>query len=451
MSDAFEYWERSNGPVIRGYSDKNASSITIPGTLNGKRIRSIEEKAFADMHDLRKVRFENPFSRISIAASAFHNCRNLTDIVFPYHYNNEFCRFRITPIGLEAEAQKNRLSDDVPCRSYKESQHWLMDAFDTDHLKLEPGFTGLWYNACSCTKGLKEIDLPSTINDIKPGAFKDAAQLEKIVIPDTVREIQDETFYGCTSLKEIILPKYLKKIGSFAFENCSSLESLVIPDGVTTLEGRSLSGCAALKKLTLGKDVRKLDYFALGGCASLRDISLSPGNGHFLSNELGLFSPDGKILYAAFSPDSDVYHVPDGVTEIATSAFGVNQHFRYITLPESVRALQHEAFASAKCLEEISLPDHITEIPEYCFAWCDSLRKIHLPEQLKSIGTSAFTDCDKLSILNVPDTLEQIDDQAFANCSELPVETEDLLTSHSANEEVMIFRYQIDLLRWKVL
>lgn len=439
MSDAFEYRSSFEGPVIKGYSDKNASSITIPSSLNGKRIRSIDEKAFADMHNLQQVRFEDPFSRISIATSAFHNCRNLTDIIFPNCYNNKFCRFRITPIGLEAEAQKNRLSDDVPCRSYEESQHWLMDAFDTDHLKLEPGFTGLWYNACSCTRGLKTIDLPSTINDIKKGAFKDAAQLEKIAIPDAVREIQDDTFSGCAALKEIILPKYLERIGCSAFEDCSSLESLVIPDGVTTLEGRSLSGCAALKKLTLGKDVRKLDYFALGGCASLREISLSPGNGHFLSNEAGLFSPDGKILYAAISPDSNVYHVPGGVTVIAMAAFGVNQHFRYITLPETVRFLQPDAFASAECLEEISLPDHITEIPEYCFAWCDSLRKIHLPEQLKSIGTSAFTDCDKLSILNVPDTLEQIDDQAFANCSELPVETEDLLTSHSANEKVMIF------------
>lgn len=439
MSDAFEYRGSFEGPVITGYSDKNASSITIPNALNGKKIRSIDEKAFADMHNLRKVRFENTLSSISIAASAFHNCRNLTDIIFPYNYCNNIGRFRLTPIGLVAEVKKRRLSDDAPYRAYEESQRWLLDAFDTDRLKLEPGFTGLGYDACRYTKGLREIDLPSTVNNIKKGAFRDAAQLEKIVIPDAVREIQDDTFRGCTSLKEIVLPKYLKRIGSSAFEDCSSLESLVIPDGVTTLEGLSLSGCAALKKLTLGKDVRKLGYFALGECASLRDIALPPGNNHFLSANTGLFSPDGKILYAAFSPDSNVYHVPDGVTEIAMSAFGINRHFRYITLPESVRSLQPYAFASAECLEEISLPDHITEIPEYCFAGCDSLRKIHLPEQLKSIGTSAFADCDKLSILNVPETLERIEDQGFENCYELPFETKELLVSHSANEEVMIF------------
>ena len=439
MSEAFEYMGSLTGLAITGYSDKNASSIIIPKALNGKRIRSIDEKAFADMHNLRKVRFENPISGITIAASAFHNCRNLTDIIFPCNYSREYCRFRLTPIGLVAEAKKRRLSDDDPPRPYEESQHWLLDAFDTDHLKLEPGFTGLWYDACRYTAGLREIDLPPTVNDIKKGAFRDAAQLEKIVIPDAVREIQDDTFRGCTSLKEIVLPKHLKGIGCSAFEDCSSLESFTIPDGVAAIESRSFCGCAALKKLTFGNDVRKLGYFALGGCASLREISLPPGHGHFLSNGTGLFSPDGKILYAAFSPDSDVYHVPEGVSVIATSAFGVNRHFRYITLPESVRSLQPDAFASAECLEEISLPDHITEIPEFCFAGCDSLRKIHLPEQLKSIGTSAFADCDQLSILNVPETLERIDDQAFANCSELSPQTEDLLTSHSGNEKVMIF------------
>ncbi|MBR4665894.1 MAG: leucine-rich repeat protein [Lentisphaeria bacterium] len=429
MAGVFEYRECSDGLVITGYSDKHAASLTIPEMLDGERVYRIGEKAFANMLNLQKVRFENPYSNIRIDSSVFHNCRNLADITLPqagYH----FFDYKITEIGLEAKEKNLYSSADDPCKSYR----WLLDAFDTDHLQIEPGFTGIWWNAFKFTKGLKEVELPPSLRDIKPGAFKNSALLEKISIPDAVLEIPDEAFAECTSLKEVIFPHYLKKIGCSAFENCSSLETFAIPDGVTTLAGGLFCGCTSLKTLFLGKDVRELGNDVLTACISLREVLIHPDNRNFVSDKTGLFSPDRKILYAAFSPDSEVYHVPDGVTFIYQAAFCVNQHFRFIVLPESLRAIGSDAFACAGCLEEISLPDQITEIPEYCFYGCESLRKIHLPEQLREIGRSAFHDCEKLSVLNVPETLYRIEPHAFAYCDELPLEIENSLILHSVSK-----------------
>ena len=434
MSATFKYSESSKGQAaITGYSDKNASVITIPEMLDGKGVCTIGIKAFADMPHLHTVRFENLHSDLEIKPSAFHNCTNLTDIIFPDKYNNDHCRFRITRTGLEAAIEKVRFSKDIPLKIYEDSQRWLLDAFDTEYLKLEPGFTGIGCEAFRFTKGLKKIDLPSTLRDISARAFKDVVQLEKIVIPESVREIQDDTFAGCSSLKEIWLPQRLKKMGYGMLADCSSLKKFVIPDGITTLENHLLSGCISLKTLVLGKDVCEVKNFALGACTALKEIILSPQNRNFVSDKTGLFSSDRKILYAAYSPNSDIYRVPDGVTEIAPNAFSVNQHFRSIILPGSLRIIWDNAFVCAMSLEEISIPDQIKTIPHYCFAGCESLRKIHLPDQLEMIGEFAFQDCQKLSILNVPETLRRIDDFAFTYCDELPVETQDLLIRHSGS------------------
>ena len=434
MSANFKHSENSEGGVtITEYSDKNASAITIPDMLDGKKVCAIWVKAFADMTNLHTVRFENLHSKIEIEPSAFHNCINLTDIIFPDNYNNPNCRFRITRTGLEAEIKKVRFSKDVPLKIYKELQYWLLDAFDTEYLKLEPGFTGIGREAFRFTKGLKRIDLPSTLSVISAKAFKNAVLLEKIVIPESVREIQDDAFSGCTSLKEMQLPQRLEKMGYGVLEDCSSLEKLIIPEGITALEPHLLSGCVSLKTLVLGKDVREITHFALGACTSLKEILLHPQNSNFVSDNTGLFSSDRKIIYAAFSPDSDIYRVPDGVTEIAPNAFSINQHFRSIILPDSLRIIWDDAFACAISLEEISIPDQIKVIPNDCFAGCGELQKIHLPEHLEMIGEFAFQDCEKLSVLNVPETLRRIDDFAFTYCDELPIETQSLLIRHSGS------------------
>ena len=174
MAGVFEYRECSDGLVITGYSDKQAASLTIPDMLDGERVYRIGEKAFANMLNLQRVRFENPYSNIRIDSSVFHNCRNLADITLPrggYH----FFDFKITQNGLEAKEKNLYSTVDDPCQSYR----WLLDAFDTDHLQIEPGFTGIWWNAFKFTKGLKEVELPPTLRDIKPGAFKKSALLEK--------------------------------------------------------------------------------------------------------------------------------------------------------------------------------------------------------------------------------------------------------------------------------
>ena len=54
-------------------------------------------------------------------------------------------------------------------------------------------------------------------------------KLEKVILGDSVTEIDDDAFRGCTSLHEIVIPNSVTKIGDDAFMDCTSLEEIVIP------------------------------------------------------------------------------------------------------------------------------------------------------------------------------------------------------------------------------
>ena len=88
---------------------------------------------------------------------------------------------------------------------------------------------------CDCSK-LKKIEMPNGIIKINSCLFKGCSSLETVVLPNTVIEICSEAFRDCVSLKSIVLPEHLNKIGFYAFYNCSSLTEITIPESVTTIE-----------------------------------------------------------------------------------------------------------------------------------------------------------------------------------------------------------------------
>ena len=77
--------------------------------------------------------------------------------------------------------------------------------------------------------------VPSGVESINYFAFRDAENLEEIIIPDTVTYIGDFAFAGCTNLQYIKLPSKLREIKFNTFKGCTSLYSLTIPKYVTKI------------------------------------------------------------------------------------------------------------------------------------------------------------------------------------------------------------------------
>lgn len=72
---------------------------------------------------------------------------------------------------------------------------------------------------------ITKIAIPSGYLVIGGYAFEDCRNLSTIEWADTLQELQQGCFSGCTGLYEtIILPKSVNKIGARAFEMCTNLQ-----------------------------------------------------------------------------------------------------------------------------------------------------------------------------------------------------------------------------------
>lgn len=85
------------------------------------------------------------------------------------------------------------------------------------------------------------------------GAFKNNKTIKTVVIPDTVKYIDDESFYGCTALESVTFGNGVEEIGDYAFENCASLSKVYIPVSVKKI-GAEAFGYTFGSELTLNKN-----------------------------------------------------------------------------------------------------------------------------------------------------------------------------------------------------
>lgn len=79
----------------------------------------------------------------------------------------------------------------------------------------------------------RSISIPSYVSNgssryivTEIGSFQDSQNMTTIGIPETVTEIHDGAFFGCSSLRGIIIPATVTKIGKGAFANCSSMQMI---------------------------------------------------------------------------------------------------------------------------------------------------------------------------------------------------------------------------------
>jgi len=164
--------------------------------------------------------------------------------------------------------------------------------------------------------------MPDNAVAIEEYAFFGRNDIEKLIIPESVRTIGNGAFSGCRALKEIVLPKAVESIGDGAFFGCSSLRQINIPSSVASIGEHAFSSCSSLEKITLPSGIRELGKGLFQGCGSLREIC-TEDEGNLVSIDGVLFTarPDGMILLVFPMGRTGDYRIPAGTVRIADGAF----------------------------------------------------------------------------------------------------------------------------------
>ena len=267
-----------------------------------------------------------------------------------------------------------------------------------------------------------------------------------ITIPEKIEgkivsSIGDFAFSGENRIREIKLPSGLNNIGRYAFENCSNLTEISIPAGVTQIGEKAFYNNVRLYTLVFESESRlaTVGDFAFAYCSSLRKFELPASvtsvNGTAFVGNINLASIDVQAANTSFVSDGGVLFNNTKSTLVAYPA-GITGNY---TVPNSVRSVGDYAFAYARCkevglgnvqklgnsafvnasLEEVVIPDSITSMGDCAFKNNIYLSRVTFGSGLKTISQSAFADCIMLESVEIPANIQIISRFAFWGNSSL--------------------------------
>ena len=126
-----------------------------------------------------------------------------------------------------------------------------------------------------------EIIIPDThggkpVTVLFDDLFAGHPEITQVHIPETVTDIGEFVFDGCTSLKGIELPDALEHIWPYAFAR-SGIETIALPGKVTSIAPFTFKDCKSLKKISCGPNLKNVYAYAFGGCESLAEFYFAPG------------------------------------------------------------------------------------------------------------------------------------------------------------------------------
>lgn len=253
----------------------------------------------------------------------------------------------------------------------------------------------------------KYIEIPKSykgykVEEIYPMAFQNKTELKSVNILADIKEINVNTFFGCTSLNKVILPDSVVKLDSYSFSNTTSLLSIDLPlglqeiddgafyysgiqsiqiptgvkeikkdtfnhtglasitlgDGIEKIESGSLANIEGLLEINISKSVKTIDPKAFCGDYSVDSINIDNDNAKYKSEENSVTISEKDTNVLVFSNDNS-------------------------TIPENVNILGPYSIFSTTGICKI--PEGIKELKDYSLANCDN---VLLPNSVSSIESS---------------------------------------------------------------
>ncbi|MDR1204120.1 MAG: leucine-rich repeat domain-containing protein, partial [Peptococcaceae bacterium] len=255
-------------------------------------------------------------------------------------------------------------------------------------------------NAFANCWDLTSVVIPDSVTGIGFAAFRDCTRLTNMDIPSSVSVIGGNAFAG-SGLISVIIPEGVSVIDSALFMHCDNLTSVYIPDSVTRIGYSAFEDCSSLTGVVIPKNVIDIASGAFSDCPSLTEFTVDDDNSSFSSQDGVLFNKDRTKLIQCPAGKSGDYVIPDGVTNIESSAFFGCSRLTNVHIPVGVTDIGIQAFSGCDSLTSVSLPEGLTAIKWLMFRNCTSLTDVAIPESIVDIDFTAFSGCTNLTNITV--------------------------------------------------
>ena len=222
------------------------TSITIPNSVT-----EIGCFAFCDCISLTSITIPN--SVTEIGNYAFMGCSSLTSITIPNS---------VTEIGCSAFSGCSRLTE------------FISEYASYDRRCLIKDGRMLAFAPYDITK----YTIPNSVTKIGSSAFSDCSSLTSITIPNSVTEIGHSAFSGCSRLTEFFSEyasydrRCLIKDGRMLAFAPNDITKYTIPNSVTEIGDYAFMGCSSLTSITIPNSVTEIGCWAFRDCRSLTSV-----------------------------------------------------------------------------------------------------------------------------------------------------------------------------------
>ena len=270
------------------------------------------------------------------------------------------------------------------------------------------------YNSYSGT-----VNIPSTVTNngttynvvqINPYAFKNCANLKRVVLPPTINYLMNYAFQNCTGLTDITLPANFYSCYNYVFDGCTNLKSIIcLSPTPHNWNANNLPSTVLSNATLIVPQGKKAAYESVSGCLSsfsdIQEMDCDFAEDAIFYKDLG--DNKASVTHALrFAEDySGDITIPQTVTHGGTTY--------------TVTTVGSEAFYDCHNLYSVVLPQTVNSISNYAFYYCNNLTNVNIPEGVQYINYCTFGACASLQDIIIPSSVTWIAQKAFSNCQNL--------------------------------
>ena len=432
---------------VSGLTQGN-TAVVIPSEVNGITVREIGTGVFKDNRNI--VSLTIPDSVTTLQNRICSGCTSLREVWLPSG---------LTVIPDETFDGCSSLSTVHFPKTLREIRSDAFCGTGLTEFIAPDSLTAIWSYAFKDCARLIKVDLKN-VSSVSGGAFQSCTALQSVRLSDTLTELPDHLFDGCTLLSEIDMPDNPIAISAFilngtayyndqsnwdngvlyadgyliaADKTFASLTEYTVKAGTLVIADNAFSGVgytAKLKKMTLPNGLYRIGQSAFSKLYSLTEINIpdsvrSVGYGAFSASGYdteqnytggGLYV--GNWLVAVQNVAMTSFTVREGTVGVAdgkdTALFPTRaQKIIQLTLPSSLKYIGARSFARLH-ITDLELPSGLQTLGEGAFSSCSWLKTVNLGEctELESIGAQAFTSA-AISEIIIPESVVSMGELVF--------------------------------------
>lgn len=285
-----------------------------------------------------KSKFVVPSKVTSIAGSAFFLNRDVEEIVM--HDN-------VTLLGSDAFRSCYYLKKITMSKKLTTIPSWAFAAcYDLEEITIPESVTSLESLAFYGSNSLEKVNFLSKTTNFENGVFKDTRWLYKQQEISPFVIINGVLIDATTAPGKVVVPNTVKIINDEAFAGNEEVTEIIIPDTVVRIDENAFWSCTYLKSIDLGNAVKKIEDSAFSHCPSLTAVVF-----------------------------------PDSVEELGRYMFTECESLKHVRLPANLKQLK-DYVLSETSITSLVIPSSVTFIEEYALSYCDELVELYLSYDL---------------------------------------------------------------------